>query len=147
MLILPALLIFLRLGGEFGAAALDDRLHALRGGGFLQHVRHAEHADDRGWRWRGFRQGRQLRDCRQLRLGLRGGGIGGGGAILMFILLGTLSSWWRATPGGDQIEAMFGSFGLELKGYVLIGLIAAGIAVTTGFVSRVIVFRHLRRLL
>lgn len=81
------------------------------------------------------------------RLGLRGGGIGGGGAILMFILLGTLSSWWRATPGGDQIEAMFGSFGLELKGYVLIGLIAAGIAVTTGFVSRVIVFRHLRRLL
>jgi cell division transport system permease protein len=80
------------------------------------------------------------------RLGLRGGGIGGGSAILVFLVLGTLSSWWRATPGGDQIEAMFGSFGLELKGYVLIALIAAGIAVTTGFVSRVIVFRHLRRL-
>jgi cell division transport system permease protein len=80
------------------------------------------------------------------RLGLRGGGIGGGAAILVFLVLGRLSSWWRATPGGDQIEAMFGSFGLEFKGYLLIVLIAAGIAVTTGFVSRVIVFRHLRRL-
>jgi cell division transport system permease protein len=80
------------------------------------------------------------------RLGLRGGGIGGGAAILVFLVLGTLSSWWRATPGGDQIEAMFGSFGLEFKGYLLIALIAAGIAVTTGFVSRIIVFRHLRRL-
>ncbi len=80
------------------------------------------------------------------RLGLRGGGIGGGAAILVFLVLGTLSSWWRATPGGDQIEAMFGSFGLEFKGYLLIALIAAGIAVTTGVVSRIIVFRHLRRL-
>jgi cell division transport system permease protein len=80
------------------------------------------------------------------RLGLRGGGIGGGAAILVFIVLGRLSSWWRTTPGGDQIEAMFGSFGLELKGYLLIALIAAGIAVTTGAVSRIIVFRHLHRL-
>jgi cell division transport system permease protein len=80
------------------------------------------------------------------RLGLRGGSIGGGAAIFVFLVLGSLSSWWRATPGGDQIEAMFGSFGLQLKDYVLIVLIAAGIAGTTGFVSRVIVFRHLRRL-
>jgi cell division transport system permease protein len=80
------------------------------------------------------------------RLGLRGGAIGGGTAIFVFLVLGSLSSWWRATPGGDQIEAMFGSFGLQLKDYLLIVLIAAGIAITTGFVSRIIVFRHLRRL-
>jgi cell division transport system permease protein len=80
------------------------------------------------------------------RLGLRGGAIGGGTAIFVFLVLGSLSSWWRATPGGDQIEAMFGSFGLQLKDYLLIVFIAAGIAITTGFVSRVIVFRHLRRL-
>ncbi len=80
------------------------------------------------------------------RLGLRGGAIGGGTAIIVFLVLGTLSSWWRATPAGDQIEAMFGSFGLQLKGYFLIVLVAAGIAVTTGFVSRIIVFRHLRGL-
>ncbi len=81
-----------------------------------------------------------------LRLGLRGGAIGGGSAILVFLILGTISSWWRATPAGDQIEAMFGNFGLQLKGYLLIVLVAAGIAVTTGFVSRIIVFRHLRGL-
>jgi cell division transport system permease protein len=52
----------------------------------------------------------------------------------------------RATAGGDQIEAMFGSFSLSLKGYALIALIAGAVAVTTGFVSRIIVFRHLRRL-
>jgi cell division transport system permease protein len=80
------------------------------------------------------------------RLGLRGGAIGGGTAILVFLILGSLSSWWRTTPGGDQIEAMFGSFGLQVKDYLLIVLIAAGIAITTGLVSRVIVFRHLRRL-
>jgi len=81
-----------------------------------------------------------------LRLGLRGGMIGGGGAILVFVILGRLSSWWRVTPGGEEVEALFGSFGLELKGYFLIALAAAGIAITTGIVSRIIVFRHLRRL-
>jgi cell division transport system permease protein len=79
-------------------------------------------------------------------LGLRGSSVGGGAAILMFILLETLSSWWRATPGGDQIEAMFGSFGLGFKGYLVICLIAGGIAVMTGLVPRIIVFRHLRGL-
>ena len=54
--------------------------------------------------------------------------------------------WWRATPGGEQIEALFGTFSLHLKGYAAILVIAAAIAVITGFVSRIIVFRHLRRL-
>jgi len=81
-----------------------------------------------------------------LRLGFRGGAIGGGTAIVVFFVLGTLSSWWRGTPAGDQIEAMFGTFGLQFKGYFLIVLVAAGIAVTTGLVSRIIVFRHLRGL-
>jgi cell division transport system permease protein len=80
------------------------------------------------------------------RLGLRGGLIGGGGALLVFLLSSSISALMRATAGGDQIEAMFGSFSLSLKGYALIALIAAAVAVTTGFVSRIIVFRHLRRL-
>jgi cell division transport system permease protein len=80
------------------------------------------------------------------RLGLRGGLIGGGAAILVFILAGSISALMRTTAGGDQLEAMFGSFALSLKGYAVIALIAGGVAVTTGFVSRVIVFRHLRRL-
>ncbi len=77
---------------------------------------------------------------------MRGGLIGGGGALLVFLLSSSISALMRATAGGDQIEAMFGSFSLSLKGYALIALIAGAVAVTTGFVSRIIVFRHLRRL-
>lgn len=80
------------------------------------------------------------------RLGLRGGAIGGGVAILFFFVTGHVLGWWRATPGGEQIEALFGTFSLHLKGYAAILVIAAAIAVITGFVSRIIVFRHLRRL-
>jgi cell division transport system permease protein len=80
------------------------------------------------------------------RLGLRGGLIGGGTAILVFFISGSLSAWLRGTPGGEQIEAMFGSFSLGLHGYLAIALIAAAIAIITGFVSRIIVFRHLRQL-
>ena len=79
-----------------------------------------------------------------LRLGLKGGLIGGGGAIAAFFLMGALASWWLATPGGDQIEALFGSFGLGPGGYGVILLIAVLIAVLTGAMSRIIVFRRLR---
>ena len=78
------------------------------------------------------------------RLGLRGGIFGGGLAILVFFLSSTLSAWLRGTAGGTQAEIMFGSFELSPKGYVAIAVIAGAIAVTTGIVSRVIVFRHLR---
>lgn len=80
------------------------------------------------------------------RLGLRGGAIGGGLAVITFLALGVISSWLRATPGGDQMEAMFGGFSLVPGIYGVIALIAAGIAIVTGFVSRIIVFRHLRDL-
>jgi cell division transport system permease protein len=79
-------------------------------------------------------------------LGLRGGAIGGGLAILAFFASGTVAAWLRATPGGDQLEAMFGDFSLGWNIYAAIALVAAAIAIVTGFVSRVIVFRHLRDL-
>lgn len=81
------------------------------------------------------------------RLGLRGGLIGGGAAILVFLLSSSISALMRTTAGGDQLQAMFGSFALSLKGYSVIAIIAGGIAVTTGLVSRLIVFRRLRELL
>ncbi len=80
------------------------------------------------------------------RLGLRGGALGGGAAILAFFAASTLSGWWRATPSGDQVDVMFGDFTLGPNVYGAIVLIAACIALVTGFVSRVIVFRHLRDL-
>jgi cell division transport system permease protein len=80
------------------------------------------------------------------RLGLRGGLLGGGCAVVVFFISGTLSLWLRGTPGGDEIAALFGSFALSAAGYFAIALIAAAMAILTGFVSRTIVFRHLRRL-
>ena len=79
-----------------------------------------------------------------LRLGLRGGGIGGGAAIFFFLAGGWLLGRWRASASGEQVEAMFGSFGLGLFGYAAILVIAVAIAVLTAIVSRTIVYRHLR---
>ncbi len=80
------------------------------------------------------------------RLGLRGGLLGGGVAVLVFLLSGAFSAFLRGTPGGTQAEIMFGSFELTAKGYIAIIVIAGAIAVTTGIVSRIIVFRHLQKL-
>ena len=82
-----------------------------------------------------------------LRLGLCGGAIGGGAAILFFLGGRQALGLWRTTAGGEQIEALFGTFSLHAGGYAAIVAIAAAIAVLTGLVSRIIVYRHLRRLM
>lgn len=82
-----------------------------------------------------------------LRLGLRGGAIGGGAAILFFLAGGWASGIWRTTAGGEQVEALFGGFGLGAKGYGAILVIAVSIAILTGIVSRTIVYRHLRSMM
>ena len=79
-----------------------------------------------------------------LRLGLRGGAIGGGGAMLAFAGAGLLERWLAETPGGDQLQALFGTFTLGVWGYLAIVAITLGIAVLTGGVSRSIVYRHLQ---
>ena len=67
-----------------------------------------------------------------LRLGLRGGAIGGGCAILLFLAAGAVRLYLRSTPGGDQLEALFGSFSLGLRGYAAIVAITLSIAIATG---------------
>jgi cell division transport system permease protein len=81
-----------------------------------------------------------------LRLGLRGGAIGGGVAMLAFWGAGLLAKRLEATPGGDQLEALFGTFALGLRGYAAVLAIALVVALTTAVVSRVTVFRNLRGL-
>jgi cell division transport system permease protein len=78
-----------------------------------------------------------------LRLGLKGGILGGLLAVVLFAASAAVSHFWNLSPGGDQLEAMFGSFSLGLKGYVIVFLIAASIALLTGYMSRLVVFRHL----
>ena len=80
------------------------------------------------------------------RLGLKGGLIGGGCAALSFLLAGAITAAMATTPGGDQLQALFGAFALGLEGYLAIAVIALGVAVATGSMSRAIVFRHLRGL-
>ncbi len=81
-----------------------------------------------------------------LRLGLKGGGIGGIAALLVFTVAGLMTRQWVATPGGDQIEALFGTFSLGLGGYFAVVILACLVAVITTVVSRLTVFRNLRGL-
>jgi len=79
-------------------------------------------------------------------LGLKGGLIGAVSAVLAFLLARLFASIWIATPGGDQIESMFGTFSLGFTGYGAILLIGLALALVTGIMSRLIVFRHLHGL-
>jgi cell division transport system permease protein len=79
-------------------------------------------------------------------LGFRGGLIGGGLAITAFLIGGILSHRWISGMGGDQLEAMFGTFSLGFFGYTVIVLIGASVSILTGLTSRSVVFRHLQGL-
>ena len=79
-------------------------------------------------------------------LGLRGGCIGGGCAMGAFAFSGMVSGLFANSAQADQIEAMFGGFGLGAIGYLAIAVIAVGVALLTAAISRTIVFRHLRSL-
>ena len=78
-----------------------------------------------------------------LLLGLQGGAIGGGGAILLFALASLLSGWFTGTAGGDQTSALFGSFSIGLAGYVGVLCQVALTALVTALTSRHTVNRTL----
>ncbi len=70
-----------------------------------------------------------------LRLGLKGGLIGGGGAVVLFALAEFAGGRLAGTAGGDQLAALFGSFSIGVLGYgavlVQVGLIAFVTAATS----------------
>jgi cell division transport system permease protein len=78
-----------------------------------------------------------------LMLGLQGGSIGGGAAIVLFALAGAVSRWFSDTAGGDQTFAMFGSFSIGLAGYVAVLVQIVLIAAVTAMTSRQTVNRTL----
>lgn len=71
-----------------------------------------------------------------LLLGLQGGAIGGGAAIILFTLAGLVSRWFAGTAGGDQTSALFGSFSIGLAGYIAVLCQVALIAIVTALTSR-----------
>lgn len=75
-----------------------------------------------------------------LRLGLQGGLIGGGAAMLGFGFSESIAGWFSGTAVGDQFAALLGTFSLRPSGYlvlaaqaVLIGAITAGASRRTLF--------------
>ncbi|WP_363348565.1 ABC transporter permease [Methylocystis echinoides] len=83
---------------------------------------------------------------RFLALGLRGALIGGGAAIAFLLAAQAALRQWRTTAGGEQMQAIFGDLAIGAAGFVVILLLAGGVAFLTGWLSRRIVFRHLRGL-
>lgn len=80
---------------------------------------------------------------RFLRLGLKGGAIGGAAAAALFLVLGLLSAAWRSSPAGDQIEALFGAFEIGWRGYAVVAAIALIVSGVTALVSGLSVRRFL----
>jgi cell division transport system permease protein len=66
-------------------------------------------------------------------LGLQGGAIGGGAAIVMFLAAAMISHW---LVGGDQGSALFGSFSIGLLGYAAVLGQVLLIAIVTAWTSR-----------
>ncbi|MGA2895269.1 MAG: ABC transporter permease [Xanthobacteraceae bacterium] len=81
-----------------------------------------------------------------LLLGLKGGAIGGGGAIALFGIIGALSAWFDRTPGGEAATALFGSSSVGASGYLaILGQIAL-MAAVTAWTSRRTVNETLREI-
>ena len=78
-----------------------------------------------------------------LQLGLEGGVIGGGMAMLGFGFSESIANWFSGTPVGDQFAALLGTFSLRPLGYIAIALQAVVIAAVTGWAARRTLFATL----
>jgi cell division transport system permease protein len=78
-----------------------------------------------------------------LRLGLQGGVIGCGVAMLMFGFSESIAGWFSGTPVGDQFAALLGTFSLRPSGYLALAAQAMLIAAITAWASRRTLFATL----
>jgi cell division transport system permease protein len=78
-----------------------------------------------------------------LRLGLEGGVIGGGIAMLGFGFSESIAGWFSGTPVGDQFAALLGTFALRPSGYLALAAQAVLIAAITAWASRRTLFATL----
>jgi cell division transport system permease protein len=78
-----------------------------------------------------------------LLLGLEGGVIGGGAAMLGFGFSESVAGWFSGTPVGDQFAALLGTFSLRPSGYLVLAVQAVGIAAITAWASRRTLFATL----
>jgi len=78
-----------------------------------------------------------------LLLGLEGGVIGGGAAMLLFGFSESMAGWFSGTPVGDQFAALLGTFSLRPSGYLVLAVQAVMIAAVTAWASRRTLFATL----
>jgi cell division transport system permease protein len=78
-----------------------------------------------------------------LRLGLEGGLIGGGMAMLGFGFSESIAGWFSGTPVGDQFAALLGTFSLRPSGYLVLAVQALLIGAITAWASRRTLFSTL----
>ena len=78
-----------------------------------------------------------------LLLGLEGGLIGGGVAMLGFGFSESIAGWFSGTPVGDQFAALLGTFSLRPSGYLVLAVQAVFIAGITAWASRRTLFATL----
>jgi cell division transport system permease protein len=69
-------------------------------------------------------------------LGVKGGAIGVGAALLLFGLAQILSSWFITTPAGEEVGALFGTFSIGWVGYLAVLSQVVLVAVVTALTSR-----------
>jgi cell division transport system permease protein len=81
-----------------------------------------------------------------LRLGLQGGVIGYGLAMLVFGFSESITNWFSGTPVGDQFAALLGTFSLQPAGYLVLAVQALLIAAVTAWSSRRTLFATLQEI-
>jgi cell division transport system permease protein len=81
-----------------------------------------------------------------LRLGLEGGLIGGGLAMLAFGFSESIAGWFSGTAVGDQFAALLGTFSLRPSGYLVLAVQATLIGVITAWASRRTLFATLNEI-
>ena len=79
-------------------------------------------------------------------LGLKGGALGGGAAILLFAFAEIVSSWLTGSADADRVSALFGTFSIGTAGYVAVAVQVIVIAVLIAATSRQTVNRTLQSL-
>ncbi|MTI18427.1 ABC transporter permease [Rhodobacteraceae bacterium RKSG542] len=77
-------------------------------------------------------------------LGLKGGGIGGGVAVLLFLLAEFMGGATKAGQAfSSQLQALVGSVSVGVTGYVGVAAVVLLVAALTAFTSRLAVHSHL----
>jgi cell division transport system permease protein len=69
-------------------------------------------------------------------LGLKGGVIGGGGAMALFGLLQAADAWLLGMPGGEETIALFGTLAIGVSGYISMFVVILLMALVTALASR-----------